>query len=107
MVAKRFREIGRAEDLAYSMVFAALIGGIVGAKLWFVAENGGRLFSGTRLVFYGGPIGGAIAGCARAYYKPQPGPTLVDAVSPPPPAPHPIGRNGCPLSRRRGHGKTR
>ncbi len=61
MVAKRLEELGRNVDFAYEMVFAALIGGIVGAKLWFIAENGGPLFCGTGLVFYGGLIGGALA----------------------------------------------
>ena len=31
MAARRFRELGRSEDLAYELVFAALGGGIVGA----------------------------------------------------------------------------
>ena len=51
------------------MVFAALVGGIVGARLWSVIENWdeakddllGSLFSGSGLVFYGGLLGGAIA----------------------------------------------
>ena len=51
------------------MVFAALIGGIVGAKLWFIAENGGPLFSGTGLTFYGGLLGGALAVLAWAKYR--------------------------------------
>ena len=46
-----------------------MIGGIVGARLWWIAENWsdakddllGSLFSGSGLVFYGGAIGGAIA----------------------------------------------
>ena len=36
MVAKRLQELGRNVDFAYEMVFAALFGGIVGAKLWMV-----------------------------------------------------------------------
>ena len=71
MVAKRLKELGRSPDFAYEMVFAALIGGIVGAKLWFLAENGGPLFSGTGLTFYGGLLGGALAVCAWAKYKGQ------------------------------------
>ena len=69
LTAKRLKEIGRPPDWAYEMVFAALIGGIVGARLWSVLENWdeakddlvGSLFSGTGLVFYGGLLGGAIA----------------------------------------------
>src|SRR5919108_1166026 len=62
-------ELGRPPDWAYEMVFAALVGGIVGARLWAVIENWdeakddifGSLFSGTGLVFYGGLLGGALA----------------------------------------------
>src|ERR671917_291891 len=63
LIAKRLRELGQQPDLAYELVFAALIGGVIGAKLWYVAEEGNldRLFSGTGLVWYGGLLGGAAA----------------------------------------------
>ena len=66
--APRFlKELGQPADWAYEMVFAALVGGIVGARLWSVIENWdeakddllGSLFSGSGLVFYGGALGGA------------------------------------------------
>ncbi len=46
----------------------ALVGGLVGARLWSIAENWdeakddllGSVFSGTGLVFYGGALGGAL-----------------------------------------------
>src|SRR3954463_9236456 len=106
IVARRLRELGRAEDFAYSMVFAALIGGLVGAKLWYVAENGGRFFSGTGLVFYGGLIGGALAVCARAYPKDPLDLPLVDAGAPPLAAAYAIGRIGCQLSGDGDYGKN-
>ena len=37
--ARRLRELGKPVDWAYEMVFAALVGGIIGARLWWVAEN--------------------------------------------------------------------
>ena len=81
------------------MVFAALIGGIVGAKLWFLAENGGPLFSGTGLTFYGGLIGGALAvmrvGEATAASSTC---ELADAVVPSLAAAYAIGRIGCQLA---------
>jgi phosphatidylglycerol:prolipoprotein diacylglycerol transferase len=98
MVAKRLKELGRSPDFAYEMVFAALIGGIVGAKLWFLAENGGPLFSGTGLTFYGGLIGGALAVCAWAKYKGQLDLVLADAVVPSLAAAYAIGRIGCQLA---------
>ena len=98
MVAKRLKELGRSPDFAYEMVFAALIGGIVGAKLWFLAENGGPLFSGTGLTFYGGLLGGALAVCVWAKYKGELDLVLADAVVPSLAAAYAIGRIGCQLA---------
>src|SRR3712207_1824702 len=63
VIARRLGELGKDPELSYELVFAALVGGIVGAKLWFVAEEGdlGELLSGTGLVWYGGALGGAAA----------------------------------------------
>jgi phosphatidylglycerol:prolipoprotein diacylglycerol transferase len=68
VVARRLRELGRPVDWAYEIVFAALIGGIVGARGYYLIQNYsqvkhdllGSIFSGTGLVWYGGAIGGAI-----------------------------------------------
>ncbi|HET6548608.1 MAG TPA: prolipoprotein diacylglyceryl transferase family protein [Solirubrobacter sp.] len=105
MVARRLRELGRNPELAYEMVFAALVGGIVGAKLWYVAENGGPLFSGTGLVFYGGLIGGALAVIGWARYRGALDLKLVDAVAPSLAAAYAIGRIGCQLSGDGDYGK--
>src|SRR5215213_11102256 len=67
--AKRLPEIGRPPDWAYEMVFAALVGGIIGARVYYLAENWdetkddlfGSIFSGAGLVWYGGALGGAAA----------------------------------------------
>jgi len=98
MVSKRLGELGRNVDFAYEMVFAALIGGLVGAKLWYIAENGGPLFSGTGLVFYGGLLGGALAVCAWAYYRGELDLQLADIVAPSLAAAYAIGRIGCQLA---------
>ncbi len=98
MVAKRFGELGRNVDLAYEMVFAALIGGLLGAKLWFIAENGGPLFSGTGLTFYGGLLGGALAVIAWTRYRGELDLQLTDAVVPSLAAAYAIGRIGCQLA---------
>ena len=98
---KRLGELGRNVDLAYEMVFAALIGGLVGAKLWYIAENGGPLFSGTGLTFYGGLFGGALAVLAWTKYRGELDLQLCDAVAPSLAAAYAIGRIGCQLVRRR------
>src|SRR3954467_10461085 len=66
---KRFGEIGKPVDWAYEMGFAALVGGIVGSRLYFIVQNYsevkddllGNLFSGSGLVWYGVVIGGVFA----------------------------------------------
>ena len=105
LAAKRLKELDRNVDFAYEMVFAALIGGIIGAKLWYIAENGGPLFSGTGLVFYGGLIGGAIAVCAWAYYRGELDLQLADIVAPSLAAAYAIGRIGCQLAGDGDYGK--
>src|ERR671923_671389 len=71
LAASRFlKQLGKPVDWAYEMVFAALVGGVIGARLWWVAENWsdakddvlGSLFSGSGLVWYGGAIGGGAPG---------------------------------------------
>jgi phosphatidylglycerol---prolipoprotein diacylglyceryl transferase len=68
LVARRLRELGRSPDWSYEIVFAALIGGVVGARAYYPIQNYstvkgdllGSIFSGSGLVWYGGAIGGAI-----------------------------------------------
>jgi phosphatidylglycerol---prolipoprotein diacylglyceryl transferase len=68
VVARRLRELGKPVDWAYEIVFAALVGGVVGARVYYVIEKYsqakhdlfGTIFSGSGLVWYGGAIGGAI-----------------------------------------------
>ena len=98
VVARRLGELRRNVDFAYEMVFAALIGGIVGAKLWYIAENGGPLFSSTGLVFHGGLIGGALAVIAWARHRGELDLTLFDVVAPSLAAAYAIGRIGCQLA---------
>jgi phosphatidylglycerol---prolipoprotein diacylglyceryl transferase len=69
VIARRLRELDKPVDWSYEIVFAALIGGLVGARGYFVIQNYsqvehnliGSIFSGSGLVWYGGAIGGAIA----------------------------------------------
>jgi phosphatidylglycerol:prolipoprotein diacylglycerol transferase len=69
VVARRLRELDRPVDWAYEIVFAALLGGVIGARLYYLIQNYsqvkhellGSIFSGSGLVWYGGAIGGAIA----------------------------------------------
>src|ERR1700704_4992687 len=62
LVARQLRENRLKEDYAADIVAAAVIGGIIGAKLWYVAltRDPGALFSRGGLVWYGGFIGGGL-----------------------------------------------
>jgi phosphatidylglycerol:prolipoprotein diacylglycerol transferase len=88
------------------MGFAALIGGVVGSRLYFIVENYdsvsddlvGNLFSGSGLVWYGGIIGGALAVLAWAWYRGFLGLALLDLAAPALALGYAIGRVGCQLS---------
>ena len=102
MAARRFRELGRSEDLAYELVFAALGGGIVGAKLYWAVDNGelnlSGLFSGGGLTWYGGLIGGAVTVIAWAKWRGVFTPRLLDIAGIGLPLGYAVGRIGCQIS---------
>jgi phosphatidylglycerol---prolipoprotein diacylglyceryl transferase len=106
LAARFLQEIGKPVDWAYEFVFAALVGGIVGARLWWVAENWseakgdllGSLFSGSGLVFYGGAIGGAIAVLGWARHRGWLEARTFDMGAAPLAAGYAIGRIGCQLA---------
>src|SRR5207244_4614123 len=54
------RRRGMNEDYAADIVFAAVVGGIVGAKIWYVLLTGewDALFRRGGFVWYGGFLGG-------------------------------------------------
>src|SRR4051794_38558034 len=106
ITARFLRELGKPVDWAYEMVFAALVGGIVGARLWWVAENWsaakddliGSLFSGAGLVWYGGAIGGGVFVVPWGRGRPlaRPPPPRVAAGPPPARRPHRPPRRPAP-----------
>jgi phosphatidylglycerol:prolipoprotein diacylglycerol transferase len=113
LIAKRLKEIGKPVDWAYEMGFSALLGGIVGSRIYFVIQNYdsvkgdliGNLFSGSGLVWYGGAIGGALAVLAWARYRDFLGFTLLDLAAPALALGYAIGRCGCQLSGDGDYGK--
>jgi phosphatidylglycerol---prolipoprotein diacylglyceryl transferase len=106
LAARRLREWGKPTDWAYEMTFAALIGGIVGARLNFVFENwdevsgdlAGNIFTGSGLVWYGGAIGGAIGVVLWAWWRRMLGLSLLDLAAAPLALGYAIGRVGCQVS---------
>src|SRR5436190_20036987 len=63
VLARQFRRYGLTDDAASSMVMAAAIGGIVGAKIYYAIlfHDWHLLFTRAGPVFYGGLIGGMVA----------------------------------------------
>jgi phosphatidylglycerol:prolipoprotein diacylglycerol transferase len=114
LAAGRFlKEIGRPVDWAYEAVFAALVGGVVGARLWWIGENWskakddfvGSLFSGSGLVFYGGLIGGAVCVLLWAWRRHALDLLTLDLAAVPLAAGYAIGRIGCQLAGDGDYGK--
>jgi phosphatidylglycerol---prolipoprotein diacylglyceryl transferase len=106
MVARRLKELGRPPDWAYEMVFAALVGGLVGARgYWVLGHTGvvrddvlGSLFGGTGLVWYGGALGGAAGVLLWAYRKGMFNLLLLDLCAPALAMGYAVGRIGCQVS---------
>jgi phosphatidylglycerol:prolipoprotein diacylglycerol transferase len=106
LVARRLVELGRPVDWAYEMIFAALIGGIIGARVDFIIQNYdsvsddllGNIFSGAGLVWFGGAIGGAIGVVLWARWRGILNQTLLDLAAPGLAIGYAVGRIGCQLS---------
>jgi phosphatidylglycerol---prolipoprotein diacylglyceryl transferase len=113
LVWKRFGELGKPSDWGYEMGFAALIGGLVGSRVYFLVQNYsevkgdlvGNLFSGSGLVWYGGAIGGALAVFAWAWWREFLNLTLLDVGAPALALGYALGRCGCQLSGDGDYGK--
>jgi len=106
VVGRRLKELGRPPDWAYEMVFAALIGGLIGARLYWVLTNLddvrgdvlGGIFGGSGLVWFGGLLGGAAGVLLWARRRGMFNVTLLDACSPALAIGYAVGRIGCQIS---------
>jgi len=109
VVGRRLKELGKPVDWAYEVIFSGLVGGVVGARLYYVVQNNAyessELLSGSGLVWYGGAIGGALAVLAWAWYRDFFGLTLLDVCAPALALGYAIGRIGCQLSGDGDYGK--
>ena len=106
VLGRRLRELDLPGDWAYEMVFAALVGGVIGSRVDYLVQNWskvshdlvGNLFSGSGLVWYGGAIGGAIGVLLWARRRGWLGLVLLDVASVPLALGYGIGRIGCQVS---------
>jgi phosphatidylglycerol:prolipoprotein diacylglycerol transferase len=97
LIARQLREAKLREDYAADIVAAAVIGGIIGAKLWYVAltRDPGALFSRGGLVWYGGFIGGAAAVLLNSWRLKVPIRWTMQLTAPALAAAYALGRVGC------------
>jgi phosphatidylglycerol---prolipoprotein diacylglyceryl transferase len=114
LAAKRLRELDKPTDWAYESIFAALVGGLVGARIDYIAQNWdsakhdvlGSLFSGSGLVWIGGVVGGAIAMVLWAWRRGFLGLALLDYSAPLLALGYAVGRIGCQVSGDGDYGKA-
>lgn len=95
LITIELRRRGLHEEYAADITVAAVIGGIVGAKLWYFALNGGPLFSRGGLVWYGGFIGGSLAVLLNGWRLKVPTLWTMQLSAPALAAAYALGRIGC------------
>lgn len=85
------------ENYAGDMVVAAVIGGIIGAKLWYVVltRDMGALLSRGGLVWYGGFLGGVAAVLLNGWRLGVPARWTMQVTGPALAAAYAVGRIGC------------
>lgn len=100
---KQLERYGLSKELIWDMLAGIAIGGIVGAKLYYlalhwqdvVADPMGELLSRGGLVWYGGLIGGVLAYYIQIRKRGLPTATMFDATAPALFLSIAIGRLGC------------
>jgi phosphatidylglycerol:prolipoprotein diacylglycerol transferase len=97
VLTRQFRRYGLSDELASTMVMAAALGGIVGAKIYFAILNRSwhELFARAGLVWYGGLIGGTLA-CSYVIIRNKVDFLVAtDAAAPALAIGYSLGRIGC------------
>ena len=103
------REFARRKwdpDAAWTIIMGAMVGGVLGAKLYFLIDHWGdtaadplgAVFSGAGFTYYGGFFGGVLGVILAAKKRRIPIPGLADACAPLLGMGYGIGRIGCLLN---------
>ena len=97
VLSKQFRKYGIHEEVASSLVVAAAIGGIIGAKVYYAIlfRDWHLLFERAGLVWYGGMIGGFLAGSWVIWRHKVDYLTAADGGAPALAIGYALGRIGC------------
>ena len=97
VLTRQFRRYGLSDDAASSIVMAAAIGGIAGAKIYYAIlfRDWHLLLDRAGLVWYGGLIGGVLCCSAYLLIKKIDFLTVADAAAPALAIGYALGRIGC------------
>jgi phosphatidylglycerol:prolipoprotein diacylglycerol transferase len=97
VLTRQFRRYGLSDDAASSIVMAAAIGGIAGAKIYYAIlfRDWHLLLDRAGLVWYGGLIGGVTGCSAYILAKKLDYFTVTDAAAPALAIGYALGRIGC------------
>ena len=111
LVSRRLREIGKPPDWAYEIVAVALLGGLIGARGYWLAQNHeslsfGNVLGGSGLIWYGGLAGGIIGVLTWAWRRDFLSLALVDMAAYGLALGYAIGRIGCQVSGDGDYGKA-
>ena len=106
VLARHLKELGKPTDWAYEIIFAGLVGGVIGSRIDFLLQNWddvsddffGNVFSGSGLVWFGGLVGGAVGVVLWAWRRGFLGVQLLDVCAVPLALGYAVGRLGCQLS---------
>src|SRR5512134_775984 len=104
MAARSFEKAGLPAKAAWDIVTWCVVGGLLGAKLWYVAEQLSRdpsasafelLFSRGGITWYGGFLGGTILGLTAARINKGPVLAAANCAAPSLAVGQALGRIGC------------
>ena len=97
LVTLELRRLRWNEEYGADLIVAAVLGGVLGAKLWYVAltQDTGALFSRGGLVWYGGFLGGVVAVALAGYRRRVPVRITMHLAAPALAGSYAVGRVGC------------
>ncbi len=97
LISLELKRRGWNEEYAADITVAAVVGGILGAKLWYVAvtQDLDALLSRGGLVWYGGFVGGAAAVLLNGWRLRVPARWTMQFAAPALAAAYALGRVGC------------
>ncbi|MBI2242811.1 MAG: prolipoprotein diacylglyceryl transferase [Nocardioides sp.] len=102
LLVREFRRLGWDEDRAWTLVMATTLFGFVGAKAYFLTENGGSIslhhFGASGFTWYGGFLAGTLTVLVLARRWRLPLVPLAGVLASPLAAAYAIGRVGCFLA---------